>query len=189
MSRALRFPQEVPPLRGALVDLREVTVADLPAWFARATDAESADLAGDPIPESVELGHALLQRNRERFSQQLGIRWAIVPTGSTQSVGSIGLAITSNEERTADIGFVVGRAHWGKGLCTCAAALVLDYGFGELDLSAVRAEVLQRNVASRRVLEKVGFRIEREVPGDPQSGGESEDCYIYVLRHPRAAAP
>jgi [ribosomal protein S5]-alanine N-acetyltransferase len=95
--------------------------------------------------------------------------------------------MTSKEERAAEIGFVVGRPHWGRGLCTSAAQLIIDYGFRELGLAVVRAEVLQRNLASRRVLEKLGFRIEREVPGDPQSGGESEDCYIYVLQNPHAA--
>jgi [ribosomal protein S5]-alanine N-acetyltransferase len=169
------------------VGLREVTEDDIPAWFERASDVESADLAGDPIPESVEQGYELLRRNRERFQQQIGIRWAIVPTGSTGSVGTIGFAITSKEERASEIGFVIGRADWGRGLCTAAAELILEYGFTELGLALVRAEVLQRNFASRRVLEKLGFRIEREVPGDPQSGGESEDCYIYVLQNPRAA--
>jgi ribosomal-protein-alanine N-acetyltransferase len=169
------------------VSLREVTEDDIPAWFARATDAESADLAGDPIPESVEQGYAMLRRHRERFQQQSGIRWAIVPTGASGSVGTIGFTISSRAERAAEIGFVVGRAHWGRGLCTAAAELSLDYGFRELGLAVVRAEVLHRNGASRRVLEKLGFRIERDLPGDPQAGGESEDCYIYVLKRPRAA--
>jgi len=187
MYASLRFPNAVPRLRGELVALREVTEDDIPAWFERATDAESADLAGDPIPDSVEQGYELLRRDRERFREQLSIRWAIVPTGSTASVGTVGFVISSKEERTSDIGFVIGRRHWGRGLCTAAAELVIDYGFRELGLWAVRAEALQRNLASRRVLEKLGFRIERDVPGDPQSGGESEDCYIYVLLNPRAA--
>jgi ribosomal-protein-alanine N-acetyltransferase len=186
MSQTLHFPTAVPRLHGATVSLRELTEDDIPAWFVRASDAESADLAGDPIPESVEHGYAWLRRHRERFRQQLGIRWAIVPTGAPESVGTIGFTITSQAERTCELGYVVGRAHWGRGLCTAAAALILDYGFSELGVALVRAEVLHRNGASRRVLEKLGFRIERDVPGDPQAGGESEDCYIYVLPNPHA---
>lgn len=163
--------------------LREVREDDIPAWFERASDAESADLAGDPIPESIEQGYDWLKRHRERFTQQTGMRWAIVPSGSAVSVGTIGFAITSQEERTAEIGFVIGRRHWGKGLGTAAAALIIEYGFRELGLAVIRAEVLKRNDASRRVLEKLGFRIERDVPGDPQIGGESEDCSIYVLQN------
>ena len=111
MSQTLHFPDAVPTLFGDMVYLRELTEDDIPAWFERASDPESAVLAGDPIRESVEMGVHWLQRHRERFRQQAGIRWAIVPKGSTDSVGTIGLAITSKEQRRAELGIVVGRAY------------------------------------------------------------------------------
>jgi hypothetical protein len=76
--------------------LRELAEDDVPAWFERASDPESAVPAEDPIPESVEMGFRWLRRHRERFRRQAGIRWAIVEKGSTDSVGTIGLVITSS---------------------------------------------------------------------------------------------
>jgi [ribosomal protein S5]-alanine N-acetyltransferase len=114
--------------------------------------------------------------------QQAGVRWAIVPAGSTDSIGTVGFVITSKEERIAEIGFVVGRAHWGKGFCTAAVKLAISYGFKELGLAEVCAEVLKRNVASRRILDKLGFRIERSIANNPQPGSASEDCCTYALR-------
>jgi [ribosomal protein S5]-alanine N-acetyltransferase len=184
MSQTLNFPNTVPDLFAESLYLRELTEADIPAWFARATDAESADLAGDPIPESIGMGATWLQRHRDRFHQQTAIRWTIVPKGTTESAGTVGLVITSYEHRTAEFGIVVGRAYWGKGLGTTAAQLVTRYGFDTLGLAEIQAEVLQRNIASLRLLEKTGFERSREIPGDPQSGGESEDCFEYVLRCP-----
>jgi RimJ/RimL family protein N-acetyltransferase len=138
-------------------------------------------LAGDPIPESVEMGVHWLERHRERFRQQAGIQWAIVPKGSTESVGSIGLTITSKEQRRAELGIVIGRASWGKGIGTAAAQLVTGYAFSTLGLAEIQAEVLQRNLASRRLLEKVGFHFLRSIPGDPHSDTDSEDCFLFVL--------
>ena len=161
--------------------LRELTEGDVPAWFERASDPESAVLAGDPIPESVEMGFHWLQRHRERFRQQAGIRWAIVPKGSTDSVGTIGLAITSKEGRSAELGIVIARASWGRGIGTSAAHLVTGYAFSTLGLAEIQAEVLHRNLASRRLLEKVGFHLLRTIPGDPQSLADFEDCFLYVL--------
>ena len=181
MSQTLNFPVAVPKLFRDAVYLRELTEDDIPTWFERASDPESAVLAGDPIPESVEIGFQWLQRHRERFHQQAGIRWAIVPKGSTQSVGTIGLTLTSREERFAELGIVIGRAYWGKGIGTCAAHLVIDYAFNILGLAEIHAEVLQRNLASRRLLEKVGFHVLRTIPGDPQSDSHSEDFLLYVL--------
>lgn len=181
MPRAFHFPDTVPELIGDAVSLREYTEADLPAWFERATDAESAALAGDPIPESMAVGFQLLERGRERFRQQMGIRWAIVPMGSTQSVGSIGLTITSKEAGVAELGFVIGRAHWGRGLGTAAGRLVKGFAFDSLGLAEIRAELLQSNAASRRVLEKLGFRLEGVIPDFEKSETASEDGFLYVL--------
>lgn len=182
MSQTLGFPDAVPGFLGDVVDLRELTENDVPAWFERASDPESSALSGDPIPESGQMGAQWLQLHRERFRQQTGIRWAIVPKGSTESVGSIGLTITSKEERIAELGIVIGRAHWGKGIGTSAARLVVRYAFDTLGLAEIRAEFLQSNVASRRVLEKLGFHFQSAIPGDPQSDSDSQECYLYVLQ-------
>lgn len=184
MDQKLHFPDAVPVLRGDAVYLRELVEEDIPAWFARATDAESAELAGDPIPDSIELGSRWLQGHRERFDQREALRWAIVPNGATASVGTVGLSITSSEARTAMLGIVIGRASWGRGIGTDAARAAIGYAFGTLGLAEVQAEVLVRNAASRRMLEKVGLRILRSLPGDPHGEGEAEDCLLYGLARP-----
>lgn len=185
MSQTLNFPASVPDLLAESLHLCELTEADIPAWFARATDVESADLAGDSIPESIEMGAAWLQRHRDRFQQQTAIRWSImpiVPKGATESAGTVGLIITSREHRTAEFGIVVGRAYWGNGIGTAATHLVTRYGFEVLGLAKIRAEVLQRNAASLRLLEKAGFQRIREITGEPQTGSDADDCFEYALR-------
>jgi ribosomal-protein-alanine N-acetyltransferase len=184
----LHFPDSVPELLGDRVRLRELTEDDVPAWFERASDPESSELSGDPIPESAEAGVQWLRLHRERFRRQAGIRWAIVPRGSTESVGSIGLAVTSSEERIAELGAVIARACWGKGLGTSAARLVIRYAFDTLRLAEIRAEFLQSNLASKRVLEKLGFRFQGAVAGDPRPGAVP-DGFLYVLRSVPDCAP
>jgi ribosomal-protein-alanine N-acetyltransferase len=105
-----------------------------------------------------------------------------VPKETTESAGTVGLIVTSNEHRTAEFGIVVGRAYWGKGTGIAATQLVMRYGFEVLGLAEIRAEVLQRNAASLRLPEKAGFQRMREIPGDPESGGEADDCFEYALR-------
>jgi len=173
----------MPELAGDGVRLRELTEEDVPGWFARASDPESSALSGDPIPPSIEEGVRWLQRHRERFHLRTGIRWAIVPKGSTESVGTIGLAITSKAERIGELGVVIARAWWGKGIATDAARLVTGYAFDTLGLVEIQAEFDKRNVASRRVFEKLGFRYLRDVPADPQSATALPDGFLYVLQN------
>ncbi|MBL8304165.1 MAG: GNAT family N-acetyltransferase, partial [Ideonella sp.] len=92
-----RFPSAVPVLADGPLTLREHGEEDVPAWFARATDRESADLAGDPVPASIDLGQAWLQRQRDQFHQGTGVRWAIVPAGSPVSVGTVALTLPAGE--------------------------------------------------------------------------------------------
>jgi len=184
MSQKLNFPDAVPALLGDAVYLREPAEDDVPAWYERASDPESAALAGDPIPESMEMGVEWLRRNREGFRKQTSIRWAIVLKGSSQSVGSIGLAITSTEERTADLGVVIGRAYWGQGIGTSAGHLVIRFALDTLGLTEIRAELLQSNLASRRMLEKLGFHLQCTLPGFEQTDTDSQDGYRYVLQNP-----
>lgn len=173
-----RFPLAFPTLRDEAVALRELGGQDIPPWFARATDAESADLAGDPVPESIELGIPWLARQQDLFRKQAGIRWAIVPSGSPVSIGTVGLTLRTAEKPTAELGIVVAREYWGKGFGTTAARMAVRYGLVELGLDEVRAEVLQRNAASIRLLEKVGFKRVRVLsPTD----AEPEVMILYAL--------
>lgn len=172
------FPIAVPILEDERVRLRELIEQDIPAWFARATDREAADLAGDRVPESIEMGFAWLQRQRELFDKGAAIRWAVSPRHVAGSIGSISLTLVPHEERSAVLGIVLGRAYWGQGLGTAAARLAVEYGFSFLGLAEVRAETLQRNQASIGLLERVGLKFVRELP---PTADEPEAMSLYAL--------
>lgn len=181
------FPLAHPTLRTPRLLLRPLAEQDIPAWFARATDAESAALAGDPIPASIEEGQAWLARHRQRFAEQTALRWAITPTNATESLGTIGLTLPAPGAATAALGFVIARAHWNRGLASEAARAVIAYAFETLGLEALEAEALRRNAPSRRVLGKLGFRHLRAVPPTPE---DPEEADRYVLAsHSRASSP
>jgi [ribosomal protein S5]-alanine N-acetyltransferase len=158
------FPATIPPLVGATLRLGELSEDDIPSWFERARDRESADLAGDPVPSSIDEGAAWLQRHRARFRSKLELRWAIVPKDGAVSVGTVGLVFEPGVAASAELGIVVARSCWGRGIGTTAARMVVGYAFAELGLTEVRAVVVQRNHASVRLLEKCGFSLLEVVP-------------------------
>lgn len=156
-TNKILFPLEFPILRNSYLTLRENNETDILSWFSRATDHESADLAGDPIPESIEQGAVWLRRQKDHFLKQTALRWAIEVNNTGVSVGSIGLTIASYELQIADLGIVIGRSSWGKGIGFSAVELVKGYAFHQLQLRLIQAEVLERNKASIRLLTKCGF--------------------------------
>ncbi len=62
--------------------------------------------------------------------------------------------------RSAHVGYWIDQQHAGRGVTTTALALVVDHCFGPVGLHRVQADIRPENLASRRVVEKLGFRQE-----------------------------
>jgi RimJ/RimL family protein N-acetyltransferase len=70
-------------------------------------------------------------------------------------------------EVETELGWKLGREHWGSGYATEAAAACRDWGLGELGLTRIISLIALENTASVRVAEKIGESFEREVPDLP----------------------
>jgi ribosomal-protein-alanine N-acetyltransferase len=151
---AVRFPKLTTP---RLV-LRAPSERDIPAWFARATDVESASLAGDPVPDDMSAGARWFARSRRRFADGEAIQWSMDQAGVSDAIGTITLSFSATDAKVAALGFVLARAHWGRGLGSEAVCEVLRYAFETLALEQVTAEAVVRNLASLRILAKFGFK-------------------------------
>ena len=149
-------PNFLPDLRTAGLHLRGPETCDIPGWYQRATDREAAALAGDRVPESISEGAIWLAGSMERTRAGGRLQWVIDCPDVAENVGTVSLSL-----RTAEISFVIGRAFWGRGIATQAVRRVLAYGFDELGLNVVRAELVEGNIASQRLLTGCGFRITR----------------------------
>lgn len=95
-------------------------------------------------------------------------------------IGSISLVIQSDDDRIASFGYVVNRRYWGQGYATEAADAFLSCAFRELRLHRVWATCDTRNVASWRVMEKVGMRREAVFRRDVFQKAEWRDSYLYA---------
>lgn len=101
---------------------------------------------------------------RERFS---GSPWFVARDRTGEPVGICGLVPRREGLEAPDLGYAVLQRHAGQGYATEAAGAVLTHLKQSEGLAEVMAIVRPENRASRRVLEKIGFRLlgERELPG------------------------
>jgi ribosomal-protein-alanine N-acetyltransferase len=75
--------------------------------------------------------------------------------------GCIGLVKqTDIYKLTAEVGYWIGEPYWGLGIATKSVNLIVDYGFNQLGLVRIFTGVFDINIASQRVLEKAGFKLE-----------------------------
>jgi RimJ/RimL family protein N-acetyltransferase len=141
--------------------LRPLSLGDLDEMATLLGDAEALTLWGDPLDRAG--ARSWIERNLARYEADGFGRCAVVMRETGELVGDCGL-IRTVVEGTGEIelGWIVRHSHWNRGIATEAAAAWRDHAFGTLELERLVSMVSERNVASRRVAEKLGMAVERE---------------------------
>jgi ribosomal-protein-alanine N-acetyltransferase len=99
-----------------------------------------------------------------------------------EAAGGIGFEIGEDvHRRSAEIGYWLGRAVWGRGIGTEALRAVTAWAFAQHDLCRVEAHVFGWNAASMRVLEKVGYSCEARHRQAVTKDGATVDMVIFAM--------
>ena len=96
---------------------------------------------------------------QNRFKDNPGIRWGISLKGEQDIIGTIGFNNFTKHHK-ANIGYDLRPEYWNKGIMTEALSAVINYGFNQLEINRMEAEVMQGNVNSERLLLKLNFMKE-----------------------------
>ncbi|MCK6690586.1 MAG: GNAT family N-acetyltransferase [Thermoanaerobaculia bacterium] len=100
-------------------------------------------------------------------------------------IGGIGLHPQHDIQRyNAEMGYWLAEPYWGKGIATRAVKQMIDFGFQNLEINRIFARPYGSNLASQRVLEKAGFRLEGRFEKTLIKNGIFEDELIYAVRRP-----
>jgi RimJ/RimL family protein N-acetyltransferase len=143
--------------------LRPFVEDDAEAFFRLNSDPLVMRYTGNPLMQSVEEARAsLLSRPIADYRKHGYGRWACVCKEDGRLIGFAGLKYLP-ELNEVDLGYRLLPAYWGKGLATEASVASLAYGFERLGLQRIIGLVEPANVASVRVLEKVGMRFEDHI--------------------------
>lgn len=132
------------------------------------------------LDESIDL----IDRTRLAYGDRRRIDWAITLKDNPGAgmIARIGFNYWLHEDSRASVGYDVAFAYWRRGIATEAARAVADFGFSQIDLRQIDADAYRENVASQRVLEKVGFvktGVERE-----WEYGVRREFILYALTYP-----
>jgi ribosomal-protein-alanine N-acetyltransferase len=143
--------------------LRRVGPGDDAGLFAIKADAEVTSRYAQEPHTSIEQTRAWIQRLETDYARREVLFWGIALKDSDSLVGSCTFWNFGPGLRCVELGYELGRAHWGQGIASEAVAAVLHYGFTELGLHRVEACPLAANDASQRLLRKLGFTHEGDL--------------------------
>ncbi|MEU6222888.1 GNAT family protein [Streptomyces sp. NPDC047042] len=180
-----------PVLHTARLRLRPFTDADADPLFALHSSAHVLRYWDSAPWTERARADRFLEACRKMEDEGTGVRVAIDRVSDGAFVGWCGLTGWNPDFRSASMGYCFAEAAWGQGYATETAHAVLTWAFDTLDLNRVQAETDTRNLASARVLEKVGFVREGTLREDCVVNGEVSDSWVFGLlrREWRPSAP
>lgn len=165
--------------------LREWTPEDASAMFEYAKSPLVGPAAGWKPHRTIEDTTEYL-----RFAIEQDETWAVTLKPDGQPIGSVGLHATG-VDTVRELGYVLHPEFWGKGIITEASRAVIDFGFGELGLDAIRITHKAANRRSKRVIQKCGFRYDGILRADAKDidGNLIDRCAYSMTRAEWEAGP
>ena len=108
--------------------------------------------------------------------------FAITEKNSEKLIGICGVGGVEYDRTENEVFYHIGKEYWGKGYATEAAKAVLRYAFMQLGLDKVIGVVHPENIASCRVLEKIGLKSSGTISGLPDEYSFYNGEYLYLLK-------
>jgi ribosomal-protein-alanine N-acetyltransferase len=147
-----------PTLFTARLRLRPFSIEDADALFQLQDDAEVMRYFPNPQPPSRE---KILKNVKEQIThwEQYGYgQWIVELEASRQVMGWAGLQYLPETDES-EVGYLLGKAFWGQGYASEAAAASLRYGFSATPLETLIGIVHPGNTASQKVLLHAGMAL------------------------------
>lgn len=185
------MPVALPQWSDGTVALEPLTVFHADFLLRLRSDPEVLRYVDREPLASAQEAKAYAQRIADDTAAGRGANWLIREQASGAPAGSIGLWRIDRANDLAELGYTLMPAYWGRGFARRALGAVLDYGFGVLGLHRIEANINPENEASRRLLERAGFRLEAQFRENYRFRDRHLDSHIYGLlaREHGAACP
>lgn len=177
------------PIYTERLELRKVAFGDLPALLEIHRVVEVNRYLPLETWEGMDDAKRWYDKALQRHRDGEAIQWVIGERGGKRLYGSCILFGYEADNERAELGYCIGRPHWGQGIAREAVARLVDYAFGELGLRRLDARVDPRNGASGRLLRRLGFTHEGCLRQRQYLKGELVDVDLFGLLRPEWCPP
>lgn len=148
--------------------LRKFDISDAVNFYELNSNPNVIKYTGNSAFKDVNEARKFLENYSDYQRNGYG-RWAVINKSTNQFLGWCGLKYDEDLDET-DIGFRFFEHFWNQGFATESAKACIDYGFNELHLKTIVGRAMKENMASIKVLEKIGLKFEKAFDFDGQEG-------------------
>lgn len=172
---------DLPILETERLILRKVTLEDVEEIHLYGSDEDVSKYVTwnthKTISDTLEFVEFILNKYKNKQVAPWGIEYK--ETGKL--IGTIDFVWWQPNHQTAEIGYVLSKEYWGKGLMSEAVSEILRFGFKEMDLVRIQARCFLENIGSSRVMEKAGMQFEGILRKGMFVKGEHQDLKMYSI--------
>ena len=173
--------KDLPTLETERLILRKMTLDDAEAVFAYASDPEVTRYVIWDTHRAIEDSKRFLHTVVERYENAEAADWGIVYKGNGRFIGGCGIVQWNSDHARAEMGYVLSREHWGRGLIPEAVRAMITFGFERMSLNRIEARCMTENVASARVMEKARMIYEGTFQQREYIKGAYRDIKLYAI--------
>jgi len=173
--------QPFPSLQTDRLLLKEITGDSAQDIFEIYSSAEVVRYYDCDVYQSLQQAMDQIRTWAANCSKDVAIRWGISEKGNGKIIGTCGFNFWNKQYSSSPLGYDLLPSYWNKGIITEAVKEILRFGFEEMKLNRVQAITFPENVASTRVLEKLGFQNEGTLREWGYFKGRFQDVYCHSL--------
>ena len=131
--------------------------------------------------KTIEFSKKFVSENLEMSEQKRGLFWALIEKSSQNFIGDFAFWKIDSKNSRAEIGYTLKPDFWGKGFMKEAMTEIISFGFDQLNLHSIEANINPENDNSRGILKKLGFKKEAYFRENYFFNGDYLDSEIYSL--------
>ncbi|MBK9284650.1 MAG: GNAT family N-acetyltransferase [Sphingobacteriaceae bacterium] len=173
--------ETLPQLISEKIKLRQLQPSDFSSLIRHANNQKIADnILNISFPYTEDNAKSRFQFIKEAFEKKDRFIFAMASLATNEVIGEIGLHLDKANNK-AEIGYWLGENYWNKGITASAVALILKFGFEEIQLNKIYATHFTDNPASGKVLLKNKMNLEGELKDHYLNKGIYKTVYTYGI--------
>ena len=171
----------LPTIETRRILLRKVSLKDAADMFEYTQDSQVSEYTGWYTHRSIQDSKLFLKYTSNNYKNNQLSCWGIVYKAEQKFIGTAGFIGWNVEHGRAEIGYALSRKYWGKGYMTEVVNAIIYFGFKTMILNRIEARCVIENIASARVMEKVGMKYEGILRKCIFMKGKYQDLKIYSI--------
>ena len=176
-----KYFNQFPQLESERLLLRKLGLEDAKEVQIIRSDEKVMTYMDSERHTTIEFSRNFVSENMDMYEQKKGLFWALIEKSSQKFIGDFAFWKIDHKNSRAEIGYTLKPGFWGKGFMKEAMVEFINFGFNQLNLHSLEANINPANTNSREILKKMGFQKEAYFRENYFYNGDYLDSEIYSL--------